>query len=102
LIHHEVFLEELRKRLESWDSKQCVGGVFLDTVSNIIDILGEFVLFVFVFFNLFEYTLRNMSVFLPPKNLGNRRPDFNVGIFPIVTQGQRGRESENKISAHRS
>jgi len=33
LAHHEVFLEELRKRLESWDSKQCVGGVFLETVS---------------------------------------------------------------------
>lgn len=32
LAHHEVFLEELRKRLESWDIKQCVGGVFLDTV----------------------------------------------------------------------
>ncbi|XP_046648556.1 uncharacterized protein LOC124338515 isoform X2 [Daphnia pulicaria] len=34
LVHHEVFLEELRKRLESWDSKQCVGGVFLDTLTK--------------------------------------------------------------------
>ena len=33
LAHHEVFLEELRKRLESWDSQQCVGGVFLEAVS---------------------------------------------------------------------
>jgi len=41
LAHHEVFLEELRKRLESWDSKQCVGGVFLDTVSYIIGILWD-------------------------------------------------------------
>ncbi|XP_032783491.2 LOW QUALITY PROTEIN: uncharacterized protein LOC116921335 [Daphnia magna] len=34
LAHHEVFLEELRKRLESWDIKQCVGGVFLDTLTK--------------------------------------------------------------------
>jgi len=37
LAHHELFLEELRKRLESWDSKQCVGGVFLEAVSGPFD-----------------------------------------------------------------
>jgi hypothetical protein len=34
LAHHEVFLEELRKRLEHWDIKQKVGDVFLDVVSK--------------------------------------------------------------------
>lgn len=36
LAHHEEFLEELRKRLEHWDVKQCVGDVFLDTVSLVL------------------------------------------------------------------
>jgi hypothetical protein len=36
LAHHEVFLEELRKRLEHWDIKQKVGDVFLDVVSKMI------------------------------------------------------------------
>jgi hypothetical protein len=35
LAHHEVFLEELRKRLQHWDVKQKVGDVFLDVVSKI-------------------------------------------------------------------
>jgi hypothetical protein len=35
LAHHEVFLEELRKRLDHWDIKQKVGDVFLDVVSKI-------------------------------------------------------------------
>jgi hypothetical protein len=36
LAHHEVFLEELRKRLDQWDIKQKVGDVFLDVVSKIV------------------------------------------------------------------
>lgn len=39
LAHHEVFLEELRKRLDHWDIKQKVGDVFLDVVSKIFLIL---------------------------------------------------------------
>jgi hypothetical protein len=35
LAHHEVFLEELRKRLQHWDIKQKVGDVFLDVVSKV-------------------------------------------------------------------
>ncbi|XP_069677397.1 rho guanine nucleotide exchange factor 17 isoform X2 [Periplaneta americana] len=34
LAHHEVFLEELRKRLEHWDIKQKVGDVFLDVFTK--------------------------------------------------------------------
>ncbi|XP_043483895.1 rho guanine nucleotide exchange factor 17 isoform X2 [Leptopilina heterotoma] len=30
LSHHEVFLEELRKRLETWEPGQTIGDVFLD------------------------------------------------------------------------
>ncbi|KZC08519.1 Rho guanine nucleotide exchange factor 17 [Dufourea novaeangliae] len=30
LNHHEVFLEELRKRLDTWEIKQTIGDVFLD------------------------------------------------------------------------
>ncbi|XP_050482412.1 uncharacterized protein LOC126869633 isoform X8 [Bombus huntii] len=30
LNHHEVFLEELRKRLDTWELKQTIGDVFLD------------------------------------------------------------------------
>jgi hypothetical protein len=36
LAHHEVFLEELQKRLEHWDVKQKVGDIFLDVVSEIV------------------------------------------------------------------
>lgn len=32
LGHHEVFLEELRKRLETWELRQTIGDVFLDVV----------------------------------------------------------------------
>jgi hypothetical protein len=35
LAHHEVFLEELRKRLQHWDIRQKVGDVFLDVVSKV-------------------------------------------------------------------
>ncbi|XP_033212658.1 rho guanine nucleotide exchange factor 17 isoform X2 [Belonocnema kinseyi] len=31
LSHHEVFLEELRKKLEAWELGQTIGDVFLDT-----------------------------------------------------------------------
>ncbi|XP_066999339.1 rho guanine nucleotide exchange factor 17 [Anabrus simplex] len=34
LSHHEVFLEELRKRLDNWDIKQTVGDVFLDAFTK--------------------------------------------------------------------
>ncbi|XP_021921500.1 rho guanine nucleotide exchange factor 17 isoform X2 [Zootermopsis nevadensis] len=34
LAHHEVFLEELRKRLQHWDIKQKVGDVFLDVFTK--------------------------------------------------------------------
>lgn len=34
LSHHEVFLEELKKRLDHWDIKQKVGDVFLETFSK--------------------------------------------------------------------
>ncbi|PSN51853.1 hypothetical protein C0J52_04735 [Blattella germanica] len=34
LAHHEVFLEELRKRLEHWDVKQKVGDIFLETFTK--------------------------------------------------------------------
>ncbi|KAF5283417.1 hypothetical protein FQA39_LY04793 [Lamprigera yunnana] len=34
LSHHQVFLEELKKRLDHWDVKQRVGDVFLDTFSK--------------------------------------------------------------------
>lgn len=33
---HQVFLEQLRRRLEQWDLQQKVGDVFLDVVSNIL------------------------------------------------------------------
>lgn len=32
LNHHEIFLEELRKRLDTWETKQIIGDVFLDVV----------------------------------------------------------------------
>ncbi|KAF5303219.1 hypothetical protein FQR65_LT08299 [Abscondita terminalis] len=34
LSHHQVFLDELKKRLDHWDVKQKVGDVFLDTFSK--------------------------------------------------------------------
>ncbi|GJQ67116.1 hypothetical protein Trydic_g21983 [Trypoxylus dichotomus] len=34
LSHHQVFLDELRKRLEHWDLKQKLGDVFLDMFSK--------------------------------------------------------------------
>lgn len=51
LMHHEVFLEELRRRLEHWDIKQRVGDIFLETVSMFILklILCYFVLLVTFF-----------------------------------------------------
>jgi len=33
LGHHEVFLEELRRRLDTWELRQTIGDVFLDVVS---------------------------------------------------------------------
>ena len=33
LFLHEGFLEELKRRLESWDSKKTIGDWFLDSVS---------------------------------------------------------------------
>lgn len=36
LNHHEIFLENLRQRLVNWDSKQKVGDVFVEAVSNAI------------------------------------------------------------------
>ncbi|XP_073986302.1 rho guanine nucleotide exchange factor 17 isoform X2 [Rhodnius prolixus] len=45
LAHHEVFLEELRKRLENWDINQKVGDLFLDTFTkqSVIDTYTEFI-----------------------------------------------------------
>nr|CAD7201088.1 unnamed protein product [Timema douglasi] len=34
LSHHEVFLEELRRKLEQWDTKQTVGDVFLEVFTR--------------------------------------------------------------------
>ncbi|KAK4872091.1 hypothetical protein RN001_016215 [Aquatica leii] len=34
LSHHQVFLDELKKRLDHWDIKQKVGDVFLETFSK--------------------------------------------------------------------
>lgn len=33
---HQVFLEQLRRRLEQWDLQQKIGDVFLDVVSFIL------------------------------------------------------------------
>lgn len=35
LIHHQLFLDELKKRLEQWDANQKVGDVFLELVSRL-------------------------------------------------------------------
>ncbi|XP_076280703.1 rho guanine nucleotide exchange factor 17 isoform X2 [Lasioglossum baleicum] len=34
LNHHEVFLEELRKKLDTWELKQTIGDVFLDVFTK--------------------------------------------------------------------
>ncbi|XP_012256069.2 uncharacterized protein LOC105686072 isoform X1 [Athalia rosae] len=44
LSHHEVFLEELRKRLESWELRQTIGDVFLDVFTK-PDVLETYTLF---------------------------------------------------------
>lgn len=36
LNHHKVFLEELRKKLDTWELKQTIGDVFLDVVRFLI------------------------------------------------------------------
>ncbi|RZF36300.1 hypothetical protein LSTR_LSTR006805 [Laodelphax striatellus] len=45
LQHHELFLEELRRRLEHWDAKQRVGDIFLDTFTkqSVIDTYTAFI-----------------------------------------------------------
>ncbi|XP_015511669.1 rho guanine nucleotide exchange factor 17 isoform X3 [Neodiprion pinetum] len=44
LSHHEIFLEELRKRLESWELRQTIGDVFLDVFTK-PDVLETYTLF---------------------------------------------------------
>lgn len=39
LAYHEIFLEELRIRLEGWNKSKCIGDIFLETVSNFFFIL---------------------------------------------------------------
>ncbi|XP_044741700.1 rho guanine nucleotide exchange factor 17 isoform X2 [Chrysoperla carnea] len=34
LCHHEIFLDELHKRLEHWDAKQKIGDVFIDVFTK--------------------------------------------------------------------
>ncbi|XP_039288297.1 rho guanine nucleotide exchange factor 17 isoform X2 [Nilaparvata lugens] len=45
LQHHELFLEELRMRLEHWDTKQRVGDIFLETFTkqSVIDTYTAFI-----------------------------------------------------------
>ncbi|KAL1131698.1 hypothetical protein AAG570_011311, partial [Ranatra chinensis] len=45
LAHHEVFLEELRKRLENWDINQRVGDLILETFTkqSVIDTYTAFI-----------------------------------------------------------
>nr|CAD7452222.1 unnamed protein product [Timema tahoe] len=45
LSHHEVFLEELRRKLEQWDTKQTVGDVFLEvfTRQSLIETYTSFI-----------------------------------------------------------
>ncbi|GLG97565.1 JNK-interacting protein 3 [Gryllus bimaculatus] len=45
LSHHEVFLEQLRKRLDTWDVRQTVGDVFLDafTKQTVIETYTSFI-----------------------------------------------------------
>ncbi|XP_076476414.1 rho guanine nucleotide exchange factor 17 isoform X6 [Bombus vancouverensis nearcticus] len=44
LNHHEVFLEELRKRLDTWELKQTIGDVFLDVFTKAV-VLETYTLF---------------------------------------------------------
>ncbi|XP_058793844.1 uncharacterized protein LOC131665757 isoform X2 [Phymastichus coffea] len=44
LSHHEVFLEELRKRLETWEVRQTIGDVFLEVFTK-PDVLETYTLF---------------------------------------------------------
>ncbi|XP_076245903.1 rho guanine nucleotide exchange factor 17 isoform X2 [Calliopsis andreniformis] len=44
LNHHEVFLEELRKRLDTWEIKQTIGDVFLDVFTKPV-VLETYTLF---------------------------------------------------------
>ncbi|KAK2584580.1 hypothetical protein KPH14_006945 [Odynerus spinipes] len=44
LSHHEVFLEELRKRLETWEVRQTIGDVFLDVFTKPV-VLETYTLF---------------------------------------------------------
>ncbi|XP_024217361.1 rho guanine nucleotide exchange factor 17 isoform X2 [Halyomorpha halys] len=45
LMHHEIFLEELRRRLEAWDINQKVGDLFLETFTkqSVIDTYTAFI-----------------------------------------------------------
>ncbi|KAF6212697.1 hypothetical protein GE061_013223 [Apolygus lucorum] len=45
LAHHELFLEELRKRLENWDINQKIGDVLLDTFTrqSVIETYSAFI-----------------------------------------------------------
>ncbi|CAA9999431.1 unnamed protein product [Nesidiocoris tenuis] len=45
LAHHELFLEELRKRLENWDINQKIGDVILDTFTkpSVIETYSAFI-----------------------------------------------------------
>ncbi|KAL6438921.1 hypothetical protein ACFW04_003755 [Cataglyphis niger] len=44
LSHHEVFLEELRRRLDTWELKQTIGDVFLDVFTKPV-VLETYTLF---------------------------------------------------------
>ncbi|KAK0084503.1 hypothetical protein PV325_006925 [Microctonus aethiopoides] len=44
LSHHEIFLEELRKRLETWELHQTIGDVFLDVFTKPV-VLEAYTLF---------------------------------------------------------
>ncbi|XP_032453905.1 uncharacterized protein LOC100123336 isoform X2 [Nasonia vitripennis] len=44
LSHHEVFLEELRKRLETWELRQTIGDVFLEVFTKPV-VLETYTLF---------------------------------------------------------
>ncbi|XP_047352285.1 rho guanine nucleotide exchange factor 17-like isoform X8 [Vespa velutina] len=44
LSHHEIFLEELRKRLDTWEVKQTIGDVFLDVFTKPV-VLETYTLF---------------------------------------------------------
>ncbi|KAL7295505.1 hypothetical protein TKK_0011150 [Trichogramma kaykai] len=44
LSHHEVFLEELRKRLETWELRQTIGDIFLEVFTK-PEVLETYTLF---------------------------------------------------------